>query len=528
MGEFDEFRVSFTPDLATPGKWSVLLECPEDFLAGPKGSTQPTVTPQQLLQLRSRSNWPNLIALKTIGQKVWESLMTADLQAALFACLGQAQRAHRGMRLIFSIIGEDLAPANPNQIHLRELPLEALYSDRLSFLAPNLETPISRSLKFKPDRDPCRVALPLRLLVVAATPKDKPQANIQEERQVIQQALEKLLAARSVEMDFCDPPTRAELTTRIQQGYHILHFIGHGAFETVDDDPSPRPHLCLEREDGNSDPLDADTLVTMLQNSGIVLAVMTACSSANPVPNQAPYHATAFDGVAQRLMSENAGINAVVAMQFDLEAPAAVTFSRTFYNNLLFPGRTLDEVVAMCRKSLVGQLNAGHRAWVTPVVYWRCKNGLVFELEDMAKAMAPEVREKLVELKVIQDIFLKNISDVKTLSPENQLAMAPMVAKWQKVVEDTLYERGMVLGETLRLRGGQVKPGETIQCRLTLRLRTPAMVGDVQAQVSYPADQATFSAATPGANTPGINPLVGVPNPGALSLFIQNASKGGQ
>jgi hypothetical protein len=529
MSQFDEFRVSLTPDLQTPGSWNVLLdECPVAALNGPKGTVQPTVTRDQLVRLRSRHGWPNLADLKTIGQSVWQSLMTPDLKAALFACLGQAQMTHRGLRLVFTIIGEEPEPAGPGQIRLQELPLEALYVDQLNFLAPNMKTPVSRSLKFKPDRDPVKLILPLRLLLVVATPNDKPPANMPAEQHAIQQALGGLTASGAVKLDFCEPATRAELTARLQQGYHIFHFIGHGAFETVDADPSPRPHLCLERPDGQSDPMDADTLAQLMLNTGVQLVVMTACSSANPVPEDKLYHARAFDGVAQRLMSDNSGVSAVVAMQFDLESQAAVTFSHTFYTNLLVSGRTLDEVVAMCRQALVGQMNAGHRSWVTPVVYWRCKNGQVFALEDMIGPLDPEVQKLLTELNAQIQVYLKNIAEVRKMPQAMQDFATPLVAKWQQTVDELQQRKSEALGDTLRLRGGQVKSGLVIQCRLTLRLRTPAQVGDVKARVLFPQDKVQFKSAASGASTPGINLMTAIPAPGELRLLVPNASQGAQ
>jgi hypothetical protein len=531
MTEFNDFRVFLAPDIQAKGAWKVLLEeCPIADLAGPKGTIQPSITRQQLVRLRSRHGWPNLAELKGIGQGVWQSLMTPDLAAAFIVCLNQSQQANRGMRLVISIVGEESELSIPGQIRLQELPLEALYRDEQNFLAPNPATPVSRSLKFKPDRDPHRVVLPLRLLVVVATPDDKPEAKMQEEKDVIQKALQALTGPGGVvELEFCEPPTRAELTTRLQQKrFHLLHFIGHGAFDIVGDDPSPRPHLCLEDEHGQSDPLDAETLAVLLQNSGVRWAMITACSSANPTPDAEPFHARAFDGVAQRLVGGVSDVNAVVAMQFDLDSQAAVTFSRTFYTNLLRSGGRLDEVVALCRQALVGQLNAGHRAWVTPVVYWRCKDGKVFDLEGIKGSLDPQTQKKLNEIDATLVVYLKNITDVRTEPQAVQDAAAPLLARWQQAVDELQQLRGQLLGETLQLCGGRVKAGDAIGCRFTLRLRTPAQVGDVRVRVRYPADKASFRTVAAGAHAPGSLPLVGAPATGELMLMLQNASQGVQ
>jgi hypothetical protein len=431
------------------------------------------------------------------------------------------------MRVIVSMVGEEPEAPGPQPLRLQELPLEALYSTEVGYLAPNPMTPVSRSLKFERDRDPYRIIPPLLVLAIVATPQDKPAAKMQDEKDVIQNALQPLIDVGAVDLQFCEPPTRTQLAERLKEGFHILHFVGHGAFEIIGGDPTPRPHLCLENN-AQSDPLDAETLEVMLQNSGVHLVVMTACSSAAPTPQQVGDTVGPLDGVAQRLVAGVSGVNAVVAMQFDLESAAAVTFSGSFYKHLLEPGRKLDEVVALCRRDLASQLNAGHRAWVTPVVYWRCKNGELFAIAPMKKAIDAQTREKLKELDSAREVYLKHIRETMGMPEEIRTAAAPLLARWQGEVDSLQQQRGELLGETLRLRGGQVKAGQAIQCRLNLRLRSAAQIGDVYVRVLYPPDTIDYKGATEGASCPGNAPLVGTPAAGQLKVMVQDASQGAQ
>jgi hypothetical protein len=529
MVDYNEFRVVLTPDLQAQGTWNVLLEeCPLAVLSGPKGAIQPNVTPQQLARLRSRHGWPNLDELKTIGQGVWNSLMTTNLETAFVACLAQSQGAQRGMRLIVSMRGESSASTAPGQIRLQELPLEVMYTDEFSFLATNPVTPVSRSLQFKPDRDPYVTPLPLRMLVMVAAPQDMPPVNVQGEKDVILQALSSIaIPGGAIEMEFANPPTRQVLTECLQKGFHIFHFIGHGAYDIVGDDPSPRPHICLEDANHMSDPLDADTLEIMLENSNVRLVVMTACSTANPDPAQEPYATRAFDGVAQRLIAGISDVSAAVAMQFDLEDNAAVAFSRTFYTNLLGAGRTLDEIVSMCRQALAGQMGAGHRAWVTPVVYWRCKGGKVFEVQAIKSKMDEESRRKRIENEITLKSYLDTIAWARNQPDEVQAALDSLVAAQQQKIEALQKEIGQLLGETLRLRGGAVSAGGTIQCSLTLRMRTPAQIGNVNARISLPSGKVSFVSAAAGAAIPGAPPFVS-PSGDQVDLLWQNISLGVQ
>src|SRR5215211_7976001 len=122
MTQFDEFRVVFQPDLAAPGTWTVLLEdCNIPALKGPKGSVQVCVTPPQLTKLRSRHDWPDPQTLRTIGEYVWQTLMTPGLEAAFQASLLTATQAQRGMRFVVALVGDENAPSAQNPVLFREL-----------------------------------------------------------------------------------------------------------------------------------------------------------------------------------------------------------------------------------------------------------------------------------------------------------------------------------------------------------------------------------------------------------------------
>jgi hypothetical protein len=535
MSEFNDFRVVLTRNITAPGTWDVYLEdCPGE-IAGLTDSIQIRITTQRLAELRSQHGWPDVGKLKEIGREVWATLMTKSLEVAFKGGLATSKAQNRGMRFVVSIVGEEQESAAPGNIRLQELPLEALYHDTFNFLAPNPVTPISRRLKpGGVEREPLTVALPLRVLVIVATPTDRLKAKMQEEKDIIQQALAPLTGIGGpVKLEFCEPPTRPELVKRLQTGFHILHFIGHGAFDIVGDDPSPRAHLCLEKPTRESDLVDAKTLDILLQNSGVKLVVMTACASAAPEfdklpPDDVYKNIGPFDGVAQTLVAGISGVDAAVGMQFDLESEAAVIFSKTFYTQLLNPGRKLDEIVALCRKAIISEMNAGagQRAWVNPVVYWCCKDSNVFEIAPLIKERDIQTEKELIKIDAALEVYLKNIAWAHGLSLELRQAAAEEVAKWQQEVQNLHQQRGQLLGETLRLLGGEVKPGDSIQCRLTFRLRTPAEVGNLSVRVRYPEGKVTFSAVDAGAKTPGIVPFVQNLAPGEIKLLVQNASQG--
>lgn len=534
MADYEEFRIEISPSLRVPGNWDITLtKCPIAGLQGDKGTSQPTFTRTQLRRLRNRNDWPRLSDMELIGKTVWESVMTARASAALEANLeflkaqNQANKA-KGMRITMVMLGEEGNLDPGNGIRLSELPVEALCKD-LQFLATDLYTPISRTLQFDPTHDPFPVVLPLRILVVVASPSDKPPANAQEEAQAIRDSLAHLSGPGGpVEVEFCIPPTRDELKKRLAKPFHILHFIGHGGFKQ-DNDVLQTPYISLVRPDvDKSDNINAGDLTTLLKNTEIRLLVFTSCSSAAPTPDEEPYRIGAFEGLAQRLLSGVSDVSAAVAMQFDMESEAAVNFTRVFYENLLRPDMTLDEVVTLARKELAtnARFGTGHRAWVTPMVYWRCKGGKVFNLDTISIKPSQETLEQLQDLQGQIKSLRRILSDMANEPPQIREFLAPLINKHQGEVENLQAQRAQLLGESIRLRGASVKPNEEFDGRLTLRVRVPGVIDLIKVFITYQPDKIEFVSAATGVDSPGNNPLVGRPNPGELEVAVLNPSNG--
>jgi hypothetical protein len=420
MGDYNEFRIRLTADYPSQGEWEVeLVACPIPALIGRKSTIHPSFSRRQLRRLRNRNGWPNLGELTKLGNAVWKSVMTSELEIAFENCLQTSVNQGKGLKITVVTLGseahDDRSLTLDDPVRLAEFPVEALYKDSYGFLATDLKTPICRGLQTVPDRPPLRITLPLRVLVAVATPSDKPPANAAREVQAIEQALAALTGPGGpLLLDICEQPTRSELFQRLQSS-HIFHFIGHGGFNPVGDDPTSQAYITLIRENSTkSDWLTAYNLSDMLRNSEVRLTIFTACVSAAATPDEAPYGIGAFDGIAQRLLSGVSGVAATVAMQFDMEEDAAVTFSRTLYEHLLATDKTLDEVVTLARKAVSIQKDPGHRAWVTPTMYSRCQQGKVFELADSRKV---ETDHPAVDKRVLREamILAFNLEDLELL-----------------------------------------------------------------------------------------------------------------
>jgi hypothetical protein len=351
--------------------------------------------------LRNPDNWPggNVAELRRIGAAAFAAVTNPAVEAAIEAGALAARARGNKMRLVFSLV--PVEGELPSPIRISELPVEIIYTPATNFYAPQLDTPISRALQAKPDRPTMPLTPPLRILAVVSSPAGLPPANIAAERNAITNALGSAIQSGAVELDFCDPPTRPELVRRLRNPYHVVHFVGHGSVGRIGADPTSRAFLCLQDETGALDPLDGDTLDIHLRNCPTAnIVVITGCSTARlpPAVNGNPFAATAFDGIAQRLLGAgNASkVSAVVAMQFDLDAVSAVAFSGAFYSMLVRPEVTLDEAVTHARNAVVAATSIGYPAWANPVLYWRCENGRAFDVQPfVAQPISPEIRDKL-------------------------------------------------------------------------------------------------------------------------------------
>jgi CHAT domain len=533
VSAYAEFRLVVTPDPADRSRWQIAIdECPLPEFVGSQGSVVPTINRPELLTLRSREGWPNPAALRTIGTAVWQSIMTPGANAAFASSIAVAKEAGQRLRIVVVLQGDgDQDAAAGPAVRLSELPVEALHSDVRQFIATDLDTPISRSLQQRPDRDIERIVPPLRLLLAVAAPSDKPPAQVDDEIKAISDAVQALSSQRLLEVDVVKDATRAAVADRLRQKpYNVLHFIGHGGFEVIGQAKTPRAYLCFIRDDSTlSHPTDADTLLIMLRNTTVRLVVITACSSSAPTPPQAgvfdagPLGTGAFDGVAQRLITGGSPVNAAVAMQFDLESKGAVAFSRSFYTHMLRPNTALDEAVTYARQALVTALEAGHRAWVTPTVYWRAKDGRIFDVDHSQVSLDDATLMRLRELDSLIGIHMTQVERIAAKPAEERAVLADFRDESSGEIERLSDERAQLVGECIRVYGKRVPEGDEVRLRLTLRTRVPGTFDLVALSVNYPpaalafvgADGASAGAAAPATSSTEGAAQVVVANPGA-------------
>ena len=252
---------------------------------------------------------------------------------------------------------------------LHKLPWELMQEDEV-MLAASADTPFSRYL---PDDSPWGGAVkerPIRVLAVISNPEDLvdsynlPSVDVVAEREILESALADV-GEDEIKLEFLEAPVTLEkLETKLREGYHVLHFVGHGAFSTR----RRQAVIYLQDEDGYARLVRDNQLVRMLARLGTrpELITLIACQSATRST------ADAFAGLGPKLVK--IGVPAVLAMQDAVMIDTARKFESTFYQRLLEHGY-VDLAANEARGTL---LTAGRSDAAAPVLFMRLKDGQLF------------------------------------------------------------------------------------------------------------------------------------------------------
>ena len=258
---------------------------------------------------------------------------------------------------------------------LHALPWELL-REEATMLSADARTPFSRYLAVSKSWGEAVTGRPIRVLVVISNPHDLEEYNLVQlngelERSILEQTLSDLdkSGEHAIRLHFLDRlATMERLEARLQEGYHVLHYLGHGMFNKH----AHRAFLYMQDERGNTQPVRDEEFIGMLsrQRARPRLVFLAACQSATRST------ANAFLGLGPRLVA--AGVPAVVAMQGQVAIPTARKLSLTFYKRLAEHGM-VDCALNQARSTL---LTAGRPDAAVPVLFMRLKSGQLWE--DMA------------------------------------------------------------------------------------------------------------------------------------------------
>ena len=304
-----------------------------------------------------RLGTPELEAARAFGGQLFEAVFAGEVRGCLRSSLDAASGEQRGLRLRVRL---SEAP------ELVDLPWEYLYSAALNrFFSLSNTTPVIRYLDLPERIPPLAVQPPLRLLAMIAGPRDYPPLDVEQEWRKLRSALQELEEAGLVILERLQPATLSALQRRLRQGAcHILHFVGHGAFDEAAQDGV----LLLEDEQGRGRAVSAQDLGVLLHDHpSLRLVMLNSCEGARTS------RLDPFAGSAQSLVQQ--GIPAVVAMQFEISDEVAIVIAHEFYAALA-AGYPVDAALAEARKAA---FTGGSGAeWGIPVLYLRAADGRIF------------------------------------------------------------------------------------------------------------------------------------------------------
>jgi CHAT domain-containing protein len=209
---------------------------------------------------------------------------------------------------------------------------------------------------------------PLNVLLVADNPDAPEQRRLQEQAQIIHDALAPLADAGLVHVSRLMPRPEENSTlqalarTLEEDVVHVLHFMGHGYYDALADEPVG--YLVMTRDGQRYDYTGQEVAAALAAGVArqLRLVVLNACEGARDQPAGRTLE---FTGVAQALL--DAGIPAVLAMQYEIGDIAARALAEDFYRRLVETG-SIDEAVRHSRYYLLESIT-DTLEWVTPVLF---------------------------------------------------------------------------------------------------------------------------------------------------------------
>lgn len=326
---------------------------------------------------------------KLLGEKI-RKILFPGIVWEHFKKMREAIKVNQGLRVRIQL--DKHAP------QLGIIPWEYCYSQEWNeFFAVRPQLPIVRYIGVDYDPPDLGSRRP-RLLLAMASPEADGLAALDEAGEAEKIAVLRERLAGQIEVEFVPQATfeavKEQLLTPDQaQRYDIFHFLGHGLLN------GGRGALAFENVDGGLREIDHEPLKYTLQAAGVKLVVLTACQTA------AHGEGDIFKGVAQSLVQ--AGIPAVVAMQFPLEYKIAQLFIEEFYSRLS-NGYPLDTALGYGRLRAYEE-ESQRISWGIPVLFMQSEDGRLWLRENAEETV------ELVEAKTVgyQELQQENADESK-------------------------------------------------------------------------------------------------------------------
>lgn len=268
---------------------------------------------------RLQRNHTDSKLLKSFGQSLYNMLLSGDLSAAYQRAITQARQGNKGLHIRLRM----------DDPELRALPWEYLYDSQFNyFMAAHPEVIFSRYVE---SNTPIRLmnvdSLKVLIVISDPTPESSAALNLnpidaEYEKRLITSALDRLNYQKmNVEYDILMHAVPEEISAQLENGYQVLHFIGHSTFG------KSGGKIIMENEKHEMTLQSGQYFGDLIAGQNdLRLVVMNSCKSA--VTANRPE----INGIAYQIVE--CGVPSVVAMQYNIPDEVAILFSREFYRNL--------------------------------------------------------------------------------------------------------------------------------------------------------------------------------------------------
>ena len=326
----------------------------------------PSQGPSRDIEMGEESATPAATSVTEFGSQLFDALFAGEVHTAFRSSQFKARSEKKGLRVRLRVEAPELA----------SLPWEFLYDPKSGdYICLSSDTPLVRYLQIDRPFDALTVTPPIRILAMIASPSDKEQLDVAQERRRMEQATADLRAAGTLELKWMEGSTYDALQSELRKGeYHIFHFVGHGGF-----DPAiGKGVLAFTDEAGKSHILDAAVVARILSRENTLrLVVLNACLGAKGSGTDV------FSSTAATLV--RGGVPAVVGMQYEISDAAAIEFSKSLYRAIA-DGMPVDAAVADARVSISAS-KRNSVEWGTPVLHMRSADGVLFHIEGPTKSV---------------------------------------------------------------------------------------------------------------------------------------------
>jgi hypothetical protein len=250
----------------------------------------------------------------------------------------------------------------------------AIVDEEFDSLCLRQLTPVVRYVLASDKPKPLAIPPPLKVLGIISNPTGQAPLNYQAERENMETAFASLQRRGRVQLKWLSSVNVDTLYREILQGYHVLHYIGHGTYDAA----KGEGELLFEGPDPGKAavPVQASHLVRNLRDNRVRFVFLNACETGHETGGLAEF--LVRRGVAATLGMRRSGLDSV-----------AIRFADMFYG-CLAAGWPIDAALVAGRIHITNGPGSGITTdhWLQPVLFMRAPDGRLFVHPDLANGVA--------------------------------------------------------------------------------------------------------------------------------------------